>query len=89
MEGEKGKVQVERLAKAQIGGKGLKHYKSIMKELSVKQEILRTSVARLAVGQFLGSVWHLDVLWKKSVCNSPSTQSRLWAVQTLPNGKMY
>lgn len=89
MEGKKGKVHVKQLAKAQIGGRGLKHYKSIMKELSVKQEILRTSVERLVVGQFLGSVWHLDALWKKSVCSSPSTQSRLLAVQTLPNGKIY
>lgn len=44
---------------------------------------------RLAVGQFLGSVGHLDALWKKSVCSSPSTQSRPLAVQTLPNGKIY
>lgn len=44
----------------------------MMKELSVKQEILITRVKRLVEGQILGSVGYLVALWKKNAV--PITQ---------------
>lgn len=52
----------------------------------MKQEILKTSVERLAVGQVLGSVRALGGTLEKDY-SSPSPQSGHSVVQTLPNGK--
>ena len=52
----------------------------------MKQEILKTNVERLAVGQVLGSVRALGSTLEKDY-SSPSPQSGHSVVQTLPNGK--
>lgn len=52
----------------------------------MKQEILKTSVERLAVGQVLGSVRALGGTLEKDY-SSPSPQSGHSVVQTLSNGK--
>lgn len=53
----------------------------------MKQEMLRTSVERLAVGQVLGSGWHLEALWKKSVAHHhprvDSGKSRVFLMENL------